>query len=200
MKQERAIRTRERILDAAAQEFAAHGYGRTTMQTVADRIRLTKGALYGHFTSKEELAAELVRQAGQAWRQVADASRGPGIPAASALRRLLSGLARRHHEEPRFHAVFRILAEQPDGPFAQPGFAHDLLAGLTEEFRRAQRAGAIPRWTSVEGLARLSVGAMLLASHAGIGGPDAADAVRDDVELLWDMVEALCQEREPPAA
>ncbi|EST26876.1 TetR/AcrR family transcriptional regulator [Streptomyces roseochromogenus] len=200
MKQERAIRTRERILDAAAQEFAAQGYGRTTMQTVAERIRLTKGALYGHFTSKEQLAAELVRQAGQSWRQVTDASRRPGIPAASALRRLLAGLARRHHEEPRFQAVFRILAEQPDGPFAQPGFAQELLGGLTEEFRHAQQAGVVPRWTSAEGLARLSVGAMLLASHAGVGGPDAAGAVRDDVELLWDMVEALCRDREPPAA
>ncbi len=58
-KQARALRTYDRVLDAAAYEFARYGYTNANLQNIADRIRLTKGALYGHFANKEELAAAL---------------------------------------------------------------------------------------------------------------------------------------------
>ena len=48
-KQERARRTREKVLTAAAEVFAVQGYDSTTLNTVAERIAMTKGALYGHF-------------------------------------------------------------------------------------------------------------------------------------------------------
>ncbi|MFD0319195.1 ScbR family autoregulator-binding transcription factor [Streptomyces flavalbus] len=54
--QERAVKTRRAVLEAAAVVFAEHGY---TAATVADILRtagVTKGALYFHFDSKEALA------------------------------------------------------------------------------------------------------------------------------------------------
>ncbi|MFF6779876.1 ScbR family autoregulator-binding transcription factor [Streptomyces sp. NPDC012510] len=54
--QERAVRTRQAVLEAAAAVFAEHGY---TAATVADILKIagvTKGALYFHFDSKEALA------------------------------------------------------------------------------------------------------------------------------------------------
>ncbi|MDX3646262.1 ScbR family autoregulator-binding transcription factor [Streptomyces sp. MB09-02B] len=54
--QERAVRTRRAVLEAAATVFADHGY---TAATVADILKIagvTKGALYFHFDSKEALA------------------------------------------------------------------------------------------------------------------------------------------------
>nr|AGH68917.1 TetR-like transcriptional regulator [Streptomyces sp. CNH189] len=54
--QERGVRTRRAILEAAAVAFAEHGY---TAATVADILRtagVTKGAMYFHFDSKEALA------------------------------------------------------------------------------------------------------------------------------------------------
>lgn len=56
MKQERSRRTRDRILDAAAAEFAEHGYVAANLQHVAERAMLTKGAVYGHFASKADIA------------------------------------------------------------------------------------------------------------------------------------------------
>ena len=58
--QERARRTRERVLTAAAEVFASQGYSRATLSSVADRIGMTKGALYGHFSSKRSLAGALI--------------------------------------------------------------------------------------------------------------------------------------------
>ncbi|MFE7270218.1 ScbR family autoregulator-binding transcription factor [Streptomyces sp. NPDC057623] len=55
-RQERAIRTRRMILEAAGAVFDEHGYTATTISMVLDRAEVTKGALYFHFSSKESLA------------------------------------------------------------------------------------------------------------------------------------------------
>ncbi|MFI6930942.1 ScbR family autoregulator-binding transcription factor [Streptomyces sp. NPDC050287] len=54
--QERAIRTRRAILEAAGAVFDEHGYASTTISMVLERADVTKGALYFHFPSKESLA------------------------------------------------------------------------------------------------------------------------------------------------
>jgi AcrR family transcriptional regulator len=58
-KAEAAI-TRRRILKASLDLFAEKGYERATLDDVARRIRLTKGAVYWHFKSKPELLEALV--------------------------------------------------------------------------------------------------------------------------------------------
>lgn len=55
-RQERAIRTRRVILEAAGAVFDEHGYTATTIAMVLERAAVTKGALYFHFPSKESLA------------------------------------------------------------------------------------------------------------------------------------------------
>lgn len=48
--------TVERILDASQQLFLEKGYENTTIQDIVDRLDgLTKGAVYHHFKSKEEI-------------------------------------------------------------------------------------------------------------------------------------------------
>jgi AcrR family transcriptional regulator len=55
-KQDRAIRTRRTILTAAAKVFEEHGYQAATISEILSTAGVTKGALYFHFSSKEELA------------------------------------------------------------------------------------------------------------------------------------------------
>lgn len=55
-KQDRAIRTRQAILMAAAKTFEKHGYQAATITEILRIAGVTKGALYFHFPSKEELA------------------------------------------------------------------------------------------------------------------------------------------------
>ncbi|MEW1870056.1 MULTISPECIES: ScbR family autoregulator-binding transcription factor [Streptomyces] len=55
-RQERAVRTRKAILDAAGEVFAEHGYAGATIYDVYNRCGVTKGAFYFHFASKVELA------------------------------------------------------------------------------------------------------------------------------------------------
>ncbi|MYZ36001.1 MULTISPECIES: ScbR family autoregulator-binding transcription factor [unclassified Streptomyces] len=58
--QERAVRTRRALLEAAGAAFDEHGYASTTLTMVFTRAGLTKGAFYHHFKSKEELAQALL--------------------------------------------------------------------------------------------------------------------------------------------
>jgi AcrR family transcriptional regulator len=46
-----------RILDSARSCFVTHGYDQTTMKNIATEAGITAGALYHHFTSKQDLFA-----------------------------------------------------------------------------------------------------------------------------------------------
>ncbi|MBB1257659.1 ScbR family autoregulator-binding transcription factor [Streptomyces alkaliterrae] len=59
-RQERAIRTRQAIVAASAEVFDEVGYEAATISEILKRSGVTKGALYFHFTSKEELAQEVL--------------------------------------------------------------------------------------------------------------------------------------------
>lgn len=53
---------RETILDAAIRLFQQHGFGGLGMRQIADRLQIKAPSLYHHFTSKEDLAREALRQ------------------------------------------------------------------------------------------------------------------------------------------
>ncbi len=62
-RQDRAIRTRRLFLEAAAEVFNECGYDAASISAILDRTELTRGALYFHFTSKEELARGVLAEA-----------------------------------------------------------------------------------------------------------------------------------------
>ena len=48
-------RTRQRLLTEAQRLFRQHGYAATSLEQIAEAAEVTKGAIYGHFASKEDL-------------------------------------------------------------------------------------------------------------------------------------------------
>jgi AcrR family transcriptional regulator len=48
-------RTRQRLLAEAQRLFRERGYAATSLEQVAEAAEVTKGAIYGHFASKEDL-------------------------------------------------------------------------------------------------------------------------------------------------
>ena len=61
---------KNRILSAANQVFAEKGYRQATMDDVAKKIGVSKGALYLYFASKEELFEEICRTEPLALRDI----------------------------------------------------------------------------------------------------------------------------------
>jgi len=87
-REEYAEATYEALLDSAASCFAENGFAATSLDQVAKRARVTKGAIYHHFASKRDLfMAVLERQqlisaqtvtlaganAGSAWSAIVEA-------------------------------------------------------------------------------------------------------------------------------
>lgn len=54
-RQESAARTKARLLDIAEKEFLRRGYAATSLDRIAETAGYSKGAVYGNFSSKEEL-------------------------------------------------------------------------------------------------------------------------------------------------
>ncbi|MGV9452263.1 TetR/AcrR family transcriptional regulator [Streptomyces sp. NPDC003635] len=58
-RQRRRGDTRQRIQDVALELFAEQGYEKTSLREIAERLEVTKAALYYHFKTKEEIIVSL---------------------------------------------------------------------------------------------------------------------------------------------
>ncbi|CAM3851995.1 ScbR family autoregulator-binding transcription factor [Kibdelosporangium persicum] len=113
-KQERAERTRATILDAAAKVFDSQGFVGASLSDILAEAGVTKGALYFHFKSKEELAHELVAEQFSIWPPVDD----NGKPGLQTVIDLTHAMARGLQENVRIRASIRLVIEQ--GTFTDP--------------------------------------------------------------------------------
>jgi AcrR family transcriptional regulator len=76
---EQRRRTREALLEAAAEEFVARGYGQATLQGAADRLGLTRGTVLFHYKSKDALRDALCDWADARLTEAVEAEQ-PGDP------------------------------------------------------------------------------------------------------------------------
>ena len=56
---QRRERTRQRLMDAAAIEFATSGLDGTSVEAICERAGYTRGAFYSNFETKDELFLQL---------------------------------------------------------------------------------------------------------------------------------------------
>ena len=59
---ENAEITRQRIIDAAREVFLSRGVSRTSIEQIATKAGLTRGAIYWHFSNKTDLFSALREQ------------------------------------------------------------------------------------------------------------------------------------------
>jgi AcrR family transcriptional regulator len=64
--------TRTAIREMAVELFAQHGYERTSLREIAERLGMTKAALYYHYPSKQALLLSIIEPLISEWKTVAD--------------------------------------------------------------------------------------------------------------------------------
>jgi AcrR family transcriptional regulator len=70
--------TRERLLGEAQRLFRERGYAATSLEQIAEAAEVTKGAIYGHFSSKEDLLLSAIEAAPiPAWATALNEQSGP---------------------------------------------------------------------------------------------------------------------------
>lgn len=96
---------RRRLLDAAVEELREKGYEGTSLQAIASRAGLTKGAIYWSFRDKRDLFLTLVEERvdGPARRLMAVTEHAPGSATTAPL--ISEGLARLIREQPELIVV-----------------------------------------------------------------------------------------------
>lgn len=96
--------SRQRILAAAATEFAARGYAGAGIDRIARRARLNKAMIYYHFTSKQALYRAILREmflaVGTRLRAVGASDRSSDEKLAGFLRAVLEEAQRRPYFPP----------------------------------------------------------------------------------------------------
>jgi TetR/AcrR family transcriptional regulator, transcriptional repressor for nem operon len=103
---EEAAANRERILEAAGTLFREHGFDGIGVADIMKQAGLTHGGFYGHFASKDDLAAEMTgRVATRAgWMQRLSGKANP------SLKDVVRGyLAPRHRDDPGTGCLFAAL-------------------------------------------------------------------------------------------
>ena len=123
--------TKERILNTALALFSQRGYLGTSMSDIANELGMTKGALYKHYTSKQEILDRITARMGKLDQERAQAYQMPDTEPdgfAEAYRntpaekiRTYSVAQFRHWTEDGFSARFRKLLTLEQ--YRDPAFA-----------------------------------------------------------------------------
>lgn len=157
---DRSAASRERLLKAAAAEFAARGFAGANVDRIARAARVNKAMIYYHFTSKAALYREILRDMFEAVAlRVADAAQSSSDPD-EKVRAFVEAIAIEAEARPHFPPIwFREIAENGahlDG--ATVGHMSRILGALGRILREGADAGRFQ-----------PVNTLLL--HAGIVGP-----------------------------
>ena len=184
-----ATETRERLLAAAAEVFAARGYDGARVGDIAAAAAVSNGALYAHFASKAGLLVGALRAHGR--RHLAEVfAADPGMSVTELLLAIGRRLVRRR-EPDGYLIVEALVAARRDQDVARAmrdylGERGDWLAEL---MLVAQARGEIDPALSPQALAHFC---LLLAMGSALVGPD-LQAVADDewAALLGRLVEGL---------
>lgn len=162
-RQERAERTRELVVRAAAACFGARGFAATSLGDIVERAEVSKGALYFHFSSKATLAEAVAARSGADWRGIMRGARAPGLPVLQELIDVTHSLARRLRYDVVFRAGLRLGDDSGPGGARCPSPYRSWERALELLLARSARRGEL-----LPGLDPGQTARMLTATTAGI--------------------------------
>jgi len=144
-----AERTRENILDVAAEEFAAYGLSGARVDAIAARTHTTKRMIYYYFSSKEGLYAAVLERAYSGIRRIEANMALDELDPETALRRLVEFTFDYHDAHPEFIRLVMIEnihnAEHVKGSDLLRETNSPAISVLARLLERGQAAGVFRR-------------------------------------------------------
>ncbi|MEV6042231.1 ScbR family autoregulator-binding transcription factor [Streptomyces xanthochromogenes] len=185
-RQERALRTRNALIESAAELFDRDGFETASLATISARAGVSNGALHFHFASKAALAEAVREAAAQRLARITDggAERGDG----GALQMLIDtshALVRGFGQD----VVLRAGFDLGDGR-GSTGTGADLCTRWRDwveaAFARAAREGALAPDASARDATLAVVGAV--AGFKALGGRDPEWLSPDTLTRFWSLL------------
>ena len=104
--------SRRRLLQAAATEFAAHGFAGGSVDRIARAARLNKAMIYYHFKDKAALYREILRDMFAAVEARVTSTHASGASPAEKIRGFVEAIAQEADARPHFPPIwFREIAD-----------------------------------------------------------------------------------------
>jgi AcrR family transcriptional regulator len=140
--------TRRLIIEAAATLFSTRGYASASLNDIVAGTGMTKGAVYWHFPSKQEIALEIVREMYGSWPPMLAEVMAAHCDALDALVACTYRAAEQFSSDLTTQAAKRLLAELPAEAMAklpQPyvGWQGALCSLIVEGQRRGEISCAV---------------------------------------------------------
>lgn len=179
--QSRAVATREQIVLGAAQAFGKSGFEGASLAQIIKESQISRGALYFHFQSKEDLAQAIIEQQHRVSIAAIETVANSQSPAVKQIVMLCHEMARQMIEDPVVRAGIRLTLELSavSGP-ADPYV--DWIKGCKKLVEQAIDEGSIVSTASPADLARL-----IIASFTGIQMVSNVLSGRTDLEEQIDI-------------
>ena len=188
LKQERAVRTRERILTAAAQAFAAKGYPAVTIMDVAEAAGMTKGAVYFHYENKDALALAVTDLFYRRIADIGDAVEELALSPLGSVAELLLRTATAFRDETVIQAGARLQLERQLIGVRLPLPYEAYTELITSWLARDREADARDNRPPASTLATVLVSAFFGAQHISWVLDDRADLVERTIDLVRTVI------------
>jgi AcrR family transcriptional regulator len=130
----RGERTRRRLLDAAEEAFAEHGYPEASIVKITEAAGVAQGTFYIYFEGKQHLFDELVADLNRRVRRAMSEGARQGRTRAEAERLGFKGFFRFTAEHP---ALYRIIRQ---AEFASPGMLQRHYRAIADGYVAGLRA------------------------------------------------------------
>jgi len=146
--QQRSLDTRERLVEAALQVFASHGFEGATTREIARRAGVALAALPYHFTTKEALwkaaADRIFGRLGDSFRRRLEGLEGVELP--TRLRLMLGDFVRFQAAHPELHRfmIQEGIARTPRLEWLVETHIRPIYGFVQAMVEAAQRAGMAP--------------------------------------------------------
>jgi AcrR family transcriptional regulator len=182
-----AADTRDRLLEAAAEVFAARGYDGTRVADIAAAAGVSNGAMYAHFSSKADLLVEALRTHGP--RLLANLFAAEPSRSITELLLVIGRWLPRRRDASGYLIVEALVAARRDADLAVPMRAYigERADWLGDLMRAAQAGGEIDPVLSPNALAHFC---LLLAMGSALVTPDQHAVDEDEWAMLLSRVVA----------
>lgn len=184
--QRRAETTRQALLEAAARLFDERGYAGTSITDISELSGHTSGAIYFHYTSKENLALAVMERHYAAWPALISRYRAARAPALEELVRLSFTVARAFRDDIVVRAGARLWTERTIIAAAFPPPFVGWIDAVSRMLERAHGEGCLAAHVDTERAARTIV-CTFFGVHTVSEALDGRRRIEDHLTDFWQL-------------
>lgn len=189
---EDALETRTAIVDAAEDCLLEHGYARTSLEAIAKRAGVTRGAVYWHFRNKGDVLDEVVNRVSVPFfHGLERVSRMDGTTPLRDLRSTLAASFSDLENAPRIRSVIEVIELRCEVPAEGDAVSELRKAGMRKTharilaaFERAAALGQLRDDMDPDSCARSLHFVISGALRMFLLDPDHIDLVRDGMSAI----------------